>query len=138
MKQKKGFVQEFKEFITKGNVMDLAIGIIIGSAFTSIVSSLVKDILTPILSLLTGKINFSELKIIISPATDTKIESAIYYGNFLQNLIGFLLISFTVFLLIKFVNKFKKGETPDQNEEITIPQDIKLLAEIRDLLKKES
>ena len=138
MKQKKGFVQEFKEFITKGNVMDLAIGIIIGSAFTSIVSSLVKDILTPILSLLTGKINFSELKIIISPATDTKIESAIYYGNFLQNLISFLLISFTVFLLIKFVNKFKKGETPDQNEEITIPQDIKLLTEIRDLLKKES
>ncbi len=138
MEEKKGFFQEFKEFITKGNVMDLAIGIIIGSAFTSIVSSLVKDILTPILSFLTGKINFSELKILISPATDTKIESAIYYGNFLQNLISFLLISFTVFLLIKFVNKFKKKETPDDNEEITIPQEIQLLTEIRDLLKNES
>lgn len=138
MEQKKSFIQEFKEFITKGNVMDLAIGIIIGSAFTSIVSSLVKDILTPILSLLTGKINFSELKIIISPATDTKIESAIYYGNFLQNLISFLLISFTVFMLIKFVNKFKKKDASDDSNEITIPQDIKILAEIRDFLKKES
>ena len=137
MKQKKGFIQEFKEFITKGNVMDLAIGIIIGSAFTSIVNSLVKDILTPVLSLLTGKINFSELKIIISPATGTKIESAIYYGNFLQNLISFLLISFTVFLLIKFVNKFKKKEIPNENAEITLPKDIQLLTEIRDLLKKE-
>lgn len=138
MEQKKGFIQEFKEFITKGNVMDLAIGIIIGSTFTSIVSSLVKDILTPILSLLTGKLNFSELKILISPATDTQIESAIYYGNFLQSLISFLLISITVFLLIKFANRFRKKETPDQKEEVKVPEDIQLLTEIRDLLKNES
>lgn len=134
-------VNEFKTFIAKGNVLDMAVGIIIGSAFTKIVNSLVADVITPVISLITGKVNFTELKYVIAEATEQTAENAVKYGNFIQAIIDFFIIALVVFLMVKFVNKTKERfekkveETPAEppkpsNEEI-------LLAEIRDLLKKD-
>lgn len=98
----KNFVKEFKEFITKGNVLDLAIGVIIGGAFTAIVTSLVNDIITPLLGIITGGIDFSDLKIQLGE------ESYLMYGSFISAVINFLIIAFIIFLFIKAINKFKK------------------------------
>lgn len=135
-------VDEFKTFIAKGNVLDMAVGIIVGSAFTKIVNSLVADVITPVISLVTGKVNFTNLKYVISEATETTAENALMYGNFIQSVVDFLIIALVVFFMVKFVNKTKerfehKEEEPKEppkpsNEEI-------LLMQIRDLLKdKES
>lgn len=134
-------VNEFKTFIAKGNVLDMAVGIIIGSAFTKIVNSLVADVITPVISLITGKVNFTELKYVIAEATEQTAENAVKYGNFIQAVIDFFIIAVVVFLMVKFVNKTKERfekkveEAPAEppkpsNEEI-------LLTEIRDLLKKD-
>ncbi len=132
-------VDEFKTFIAKGNVLDMAVGIIVGSAFTKIVNSLVADVITPVISLITGKVNFTNLKYVITEATDTTAENALMYGNFIQSVVDFLIIALVVFFMVKFVNKTKekfehkeeeKTEEPPKpsNEEI-------LLTQIRDLLK---
>ncbi len=134
IKKHTGIIKEFKEFISRGNVMDLAVGIIIGGAFTTIVNSLVKDVLMPFIGLLIGNINFSNLKIVLTPAAGDKAESAILYGSFIQNIINFLIIAFVVFLLIKGINSFKKKK--EIISEVTKSEDIVLLTEIRDLLKK--
>ena len=134
-------VNEFKTFIAKGNVLDMAVGIIIGSAFTKIVNSLVADVITPVISLITGKVNFTELKYVIAEATEATAENAVTYGNFIQAVIDFFIIALVVFFMVKFVNKTKERfekkveEAPQEppkpsNEEI-------LLTEIRDLLKKD-
>lgn len=102
------FFQEFKKFITKGNVVDLAVAVIIGAAFNKIVSSLVADILTPLISLALGDVNFSELKIILVPGTETVKEVAITYGVFLQAIFDFLIIGLTIFVIVKIFNHFKK------------------------------
>lgn len=118
--------REFKEFALKGNVVDLAVGVIIGGAFGKIISSLVNDILTPFLSVFTGGINFVEKKMPFYGAT-------INYGIFLQNVIDFLIIAFVIFLMVKTMNKIRRKQEEDQrsNEE-------RLLAEIRDILKDQS
>ncbi len=120
-------LEEFKKFIAKGNVMDLAVGVIIGGAFSSIVTSLVNNILTPILGLFLGGVDFSGLAITFR---DTRIE----YGLFIQSIVDFLIVAFCIFTFIKFINKImhvKKEEpkAPKKSEE------VHLLEEIRDLLK---
>ena len=125
-------MKEFKEFISRGNVMDMAVGIIIGGAFTSIVSSLVADIITPIIGMLLCGVNFSELAITVGSAQLT-------YGNFIQAIINFLIIAWVVFMMVKAMNKMKKKEEEKPAEPeapAEPPEDIVLLREIRDSLKK--
>ena len=106
--EKKGFFGEFKEFISRGNVVDMAVGIIIGGLFTAIVNSFVKDILNPILGLLVGGTDFGELKIILREATLTTEELAIRYGNLLQNIIQFILTAFVLFIIVRAINKMRE------------------------------
>lgn len=130
-------IKEFKEFISRGNVIDLAVGVIMGSAFGKIVTSIVNDILMPLMGVILGGIDFTSLSIEIG-------EENITYGNFIQNVIDFLIISFCIFILIKFINKITKKhqETKEKEEENTKEEpkksdEIILLEEIRDLLKNK-
>ena len=125
--------KEFEEFISRGNVIDLAVGVIIGGAFGKIVNSLVDSMLMPVLGLMLGKINFQDLKIVLKQADGMNPELAISYGLFIQNIINFLIIGFVLFLMVKAVNNFRKKEEPAV-EKPTVDQE--LLREIRDLLKK--
>ena len=139
MAEKKGLIAEFKEFISRGSGMDLAVGIIVGGAFTAIVNSLVNDMLMPLIGWIFGGIDFTSLKYVITPATAEAAEAAIYYGNFIQSIVNFLLIAFTIFMLIKGINRFrrKKDAEPEPEPEPEQPaQDVLLLQEIRDLLKE--
>lgn len=126
-------IKEFKEFIARGNVIDLAVGVIMGGAFGKIVSSLVDNVIMPLIGIILGGIDFTSLSITVEDAN-------INYGVFIQNVIDFLIISFCVFLMIKFINKLtKKKEKEEKKEEaIEKAEDIKLLEEIRDLLKKKN
>lgn len=126
----KKFFKEFKEFIAKGNVMTMAVGIIIGSAFTAITTSLVNDIFTPLLGVLIGGINFSGICVTIG-------DAQIMFGTFIQAVINFLLTAFVLFLMIKSFNKLqrKKEEEPKKAPEPSAEE--KLLTEIRDLLKAQ-
>ena len=152
MAEKKSIISEFKEFISKGNVMDMAVGVIIGSAFTKIVNSVVSDIITPALGLLTGNIDFADLKVVLSEAvmdgeTVVKEELAIRYGVFLDALINFFLIAICVFAMVKVINtiknkaeELKKKEEEKAIEEAPAPApdpQLELLTEIRDLLKNK-
>lgn len=151
--KKKGIIAEFKEFISRGSVVDMAVGIIIGSAFTAIVSSLVADLFMPLLGLLTNGISFSDLKIILSPAEIDaatkeiiKPEAAINYGLFIEKIINFLLVAIAVFAMIKVINTVKskaealkkKEEEEAAVEEPAVDPQIALLTEIRDLLNKDN
>ena len=130
MKETKGFIAEFKAFIARGNVLDMAVGIIIGSAFTAIVTSLVNDIIMPIVGVIIGGIDFSGLKVTVGSA-------AISYGVFIQAIINFLLIALTVFIIIKALSKAKRKQTEEPVEEEPAPTpEVELLTEIRDLLSK--
>ena len=125
----KGIVKEFKEFISRGNVIDLAVGVIIGAAFGKIVSSLVDDILMPIIGAILGGLKFTSLTVKIGDAT-------ICYGNFIQNIVDFLIVALCIFLIVKAMNKFKKKEEPKEEAPKT-PEDVLLLREIRNLLKEK-
>lgn len=135
--------KEFKEFAFKGNVIDMAVGVIIGGAFSKIVTSLVNDILMPILGALTGGINFSDMKFVISSAVlESGEPAAIAYGSFIQNIIDFLIIAVCIFVMVKVVakvtEKMKKEEAPEAPEAPKGPTQEELLAEIRDLLKEQN
>ena len=134
----KKLVNEFKEFISRGNVVDLAVGVIIGGAFTSIVTSLVNDIVMPIVGLFVGGVNFTDLKYIITPATGDVAEAAIYYGNFIQSVVNFLLVACVIFSVIKVINRFHKREEAAPPPPAAPAQDIVLLREIRDLLSDQT
>lgn len=134
MSEKKGFIKEFKEFISRGSVVDLAVGVIIGGAFTSIVTSLVNDIIMPAIGILFGGIDFTGLKYVITPAVGDTPEAAFYYGNFIQNVVNFLLISLVIFTVIKGINHFHKEKEKEPEKPA---EDIVLLQEIRDLLKNQ-
>ena len=126
-------IQEFKEFIARGNVMDMAVGVVMGAAFKGIIDSLVADIITPFISVLTGKVNIADLKLVISE------QLTIPYGNFLQNIINFLVIAVAVFMMVKVVNGVHKRFEKKKEEEAAVvaaPTTEELLAEIRDLLKQ--
>lgn len=125
-------LKEFKEFALKGNVLDLAVGVIIGSAFGKIVTSLVNDIIMPPIGLLIGGLDFSKLSIILKQATETDPALTINYGVFINNIIDFIIVAFVIFIVVKQFNRFKKEEP--KVEEVT-PEEILLLREIRDGLK---
>ncbi len=139
MKKAKGFIAEFKKFISRGSVIDLAVGVIIGSAFTAIVTSLVNDIVMPVIGSVFGGIDFTNLKYVITPASGDIAEAAIYYGNFIQSVVNFLLIALVIFMVIKAINRFRKKKQ-DETETVVVPvepsEDVILLREIRDLLQK--
>jgi len=127
---------EFKGFAMKGNVVDMAVGIIIGAAFGKIVSSVVADIIMPPLGLLLGGVNFTDLKVIMKAATDVAPAVTWNYGNFLQVTFDFLIVAFAVFMLIKAINAAKKKEESKPSAPPEAPKEEILLTEIRDLLKK--
>lgn len=148
--------KEFKEFISKGNVMDMAVGLVTGSAFTAIVTSLVNDVIMPAIGVLVGGMNFADLKIVLKEAVEATettpaiAEVAIKYGNFLQAIVNFLIVAFVIFLVVKGMNKMRAAaearkaaaeeapaEEPAEEAPAEPSADIVLLTEIRDLLKKE-
>ena len=138
MKKIKDFMSEFKKFISRGNVVDMAVGVIIGTSFTAIVNSLVKDVLMPIIGMLFGGIDFTGLKYVITPAAGDVPEAAIYYGNFIQNVVNFLLVAFVIFSLIKLLSVLQKKKEEEAPAAPPAPaEDIVLLTEIRDLLKNK-
>ena len=137
-----GFISEFKEFAMKGNVMDMAVGVIIGGAFGKIVSSLVNDILMPLIGKVTGGVSFTDLFVTLGDGEYKTLAEAqeagtavLAYGQFIQNIIDFIIIAFCIFLMIKGMNKLKK-EKPAEPEAPAGPTQEELLTEIRDLLKK--
>ena len=126
--KEKKVVNEFKEFISKGNIVDMAVGVIIGSAFGKIVSSLVNDIFMPLIGIIIGGLDFSKLTLTVG-------EAVISYGVFIQNVVDFLIIALCIFMMIKVLAKFKKKEEV-KSEEVKVDEKVVLLREIRDLLKK--
>lgn len=124
-----GFFKEFKEFAMKGNVMDMAVGVIIGGAFGKIVTSLVDDVLMPAIGTLTGGVDFSNMAVTFGDAN-------LKYGSFIQNIIDFLIIAFCIFLMIKGMNKLSKKKEEEPAAPAEPSNEEKLLSEIRDLLKK--
>ncbi|WP_448946491.1 large-conductance mechanosensitive channel protein MscL [Lachnoanaerobaculum sp.] len=128
-------LKDFKEFAFKGNVLDMAIGVIIGAAFGKIVTSLVNDLIMPIISILTGGINFTDLKYVITPKHGDIAENAIAYGSFIQNVVNFFIIAFCIFIFVRLIEKFKKKEDAKVEEAPAKADDVVLLEEIRDLLK---
>lgn len=124
----KKFLEEFKQFISKGDVVSMAVGIIIGGAFTAIVTSLVNDIITPIFGIILGGIDFKEIILTVGSAN-------LNIGLFIQSVIDFLLKALFLFFVVKFFNNFKKKEEAAPAPAPVVPEDVKLLTEIRDLLK---
>lgn len=124
----KNIINEFKQFIRRGNVVDLAVAVVMGQSFSAIINSLVNDIIMPLIGILIGGINFTNISVTLGKAT-------IYYGKFLQNVINFLIIAFCIFTVVKIMNKFfiKKEEVKEKKVEKS--EDILVLEEIRDLLK---
>lgn len=148
-KDKFKLAKEFKAFISRGNVLDMAVGLIIGSAFTAIVNSLVGDLLMPVLGLITGKMDFSQLKLILQPAVEEVLDEAgnvitpavaeisLNYGSFIQSIISFLLIALAVFSLVKVLSKLQRKKKEEPKPEPKPDPQIVLLTEIRDLLKEK-
>ena len=137
-----GFVKEFKDFAMKGNVIDLAVAVIIGGAFGKIVSSFVADIVMPLIGLLLGGVNFTDLKWVIKDAVmENGVEkvaaATLNYGNFIQVTIDFLIIALAIFLAIKAMNSLKKKEEPAPEAPTAPSAEETLLGEIRDLLKEK-
>lgn len=130
-------VQEFKAFAMRGNVVDLAVGVVIGSAFGAIVTSLVGDLILPLVGLLTGGVDFSKAAVVLKAASaDGKVPAVLFgYGKFIQTVINFLLVAWAIFMLVKAMNTLKKKEAAAP--AVTPAQEL-LLAEIRDLLKKQA
>lgn len=131
----KRYIREFKEFAVKGNVVDLAVAVVIGGAFGKIVSSLVADIIMPPLGLLMGGMNFADLKITLKPGVNLSI------GLFLQNIVDFLIVAFAIFVMVKVIGRLKRQLKLDPEKPTTPPpvmtKDQELLTEIRDLLRKQ-
>ena len=123
--------KEFKTFIMRGNVMDLAVGVIIGAAFGKIVTSLVNDILMPLIGILLGKVNFTDLSVKIGSST-------IKYGMFIQNIVDFLIVAFCIFVMVKIINKIINKKEDKKEEKPVKTDELKVLEEIRDLVKKKN
>jgi large conductance mechanosensitive channel len=130
-----GFISEFKEFAMKGNVLDMAVGVIIGGAFGKIVSSLVDDVLMPLVGMITGNIDFTTLAFKIGEGEEAAV---LKYGNFIQNTVDFIIVAFCIFLMLKAINKMnRKKAEPEAPAAPAGPTQEELLAEIRDLLKQK-
>jgi len=140
----KGFIKEFGDFIKKGNVVDMAVGVVIGSAFGAIVTSLVNDIIMPLISLITGGLDFSNWFVALDGNSYATLEEAttagaatLNYGNLISVILNFLIVAFCIFLVVKAMNKFKKKEEEKPAEEPKKSDEVLLLEEIRDLMKKK-
>ncbi len=134
-------IKEFKEFAMRGNVVDLAVGVIIGAAFGKIVTSLVADVIMPPIGYITGGVDFAEKKIVLKEADPAHkiVENAIHYGNFINAIIQFLIIAFCIFMVVKAINSLKKAEEPAPAPVDPPPtKEEVLLTEIRDLLAKKA
>lgn len=128
----KQMFKEFKEFALRGNVLDLAVGVIIGAAFGKIVTSLVNDIIMPLIGLLLAGIDFKDLSFTVGDAT-------VLYGSFIQTIVDFLIVAFSIFLFIRFFNRFKRKEEEKVEEEVAVlSKEEEILTEIRDLLKAQA
>lgn len=132
----KGFIGEFKEFVSRGNVVDMAVGVVVGSAFTGIVNSLVKDVIMPFIGWLIGGIDFSDFRFVLKAAEGEAPEVAILYGTFLNQIINFFILAFVVFVVVKILNRFKRKKEEAPAEPPKPSDEVVLLTEIRDLLKK--
>ena len=134
----KKFLQEFKDFAVKGNMIDMAVAVVIGTAFNAVVSTLVKKVIMPPLSLLTEDVTLSNKKYVLREAAEGVEEVAIGYGELIEVFIDFLIIALTIFVVIKGMNRFKsKAEDPKDKEVIT-PKDIELLSNIEELMKEQN
>ncbi len=139
-----GLVKEFKEFAVKGNMVDMAIGIIIGAAFSTIVDSMVKQIISPPLSLITGEINFEDKKWVLREAVGQPDsanyleEVAIGYGIFIQAVINFLIVGFVLFLFVRIMNRFREKAEDPKNNQVKTPKDIELLSKIADQMEEQN
>jgi len=129
-----GMIKEFKEFAVKGNVVDMAVGIIIGGAFGKIVSSFVADVIMPPIGLLLGGVDFTKLGIVLKEAAGKEPAVVLSYGKFIQNVVDFTIVAFAIFLMVKAINSLKKKEEEAPAEP---PKEEVLLTEIRDLLKEK-
>lgn len=128
----KGFIAEFKAFISRGNVVDMAVGVIVGGAFKAIADSLVADIIMPLVSLATGKVSFEEMVWVVGAG-----QTVVPYGNFLTAVLNFLITAFAIFLLVKAINRFRKKEEAAPPAPPAPGKEEALLTEIRDLLKAQ-
>ena len=131
--------KEFKEFAVKGNVLDLAVAVVIGGAFGQIVTSLVNDIIMPLVGAISGGINFSHLMVVLKSGTEEAAALTLNYGMFIQNIVDFLIVSFSIFMFIRLLNKFKKEEVEEveKPEEPEASEEVLLLRDIRNLLKEQ-
>lgn len=142
-KEATGFINDFKQFVMRGNVVDMAVGIIMGGAFGKIVSSLVSDVIMPFVGLLLGGVNFMELKFTLSKAVIgtsgevVKPAVTLNYGNFIQATVDFLIIAFAIFMMIKLIGKLQRKKEELPATPAAPSEEVQLLTQIRDLLKKE-
>lgn len=130
-----GMVDEFKEFAMRGNVVDMAVGVVVGGAFGKITTSLVNDVLMPPIGLLLGEVDFSDLSVVLVPAAEGVDQVAINYGLFINNVINFLIVAFAIFVVVKGINSMKRKEEEKPEEPPKPSNEEVLLTEIRDALK---
>ncbi|MGB1371150.1 MAG: large-conductance mechanosensitive channel protein MscL [Flavobacteriaceae bacterium] len=131
-------LKEFKDFAVKGNMLDMAIGIIIGASFNAIVNVLVKNVMLPPLSLISDGVNFGEKKIILREATKEAAQVSIDYGLLIETVIDFLIVGFTIFIVVKFINKLRNQANNVEDTTVPTPADIELLSKIKDLLEEQN
>lgn len=131
-------IKEFRDFAVKGNMIDMAIGIIIGASFNAIVNVLVKNIILPPLSLLSDGISFEEKKIVLKEATENTAQVSLDYGLFIETVLDFLIVGFTIFLVVKFINKLRVKADDIKDVSVPTPADIKLLSNIEKLLEEQN
>ena len=134
----KKFIEEFKNFAIKGNMIDMAVAVVIGTAFNGVVNTLVKKVLMPPLSLLTEDVNLSNRKWILREASGKIEEVAIGYGELIEVLIDFTIVAFTIFMVIKFMNRFKTKSEDPKNKEVETPKNIELLSNIEKLIEEQN
>jgi len=140
-----GMLKEFKEFAIKGNMIDMAVGIIIGASFNKVVDVLVKQVVMPPLSILTDGIKFSERKIVLRKGMESAIEGvesvkevAIGYGALIEAMIDFLIVGFTIFLVVKVMNRFRRKSQDPKDKTVETPKDIQLLSDLTDLMQEQN
>ena len=131
-------IKEFRDLAVKGNMIDMAIGIIIGASFNAIVNVLVKNIILPPLSLLSDGISFEEKKIVLKEATENSVQVSLDYGLFIETVLDFLIVGFTIFLVVKFINKLRVKADDIKDVSVPTPADIKLLSNIEKLLEEQN
>jgi len=131
-------LKEFKDFAVKGNMIDMAIGIIIGASFNAIVNVLVKNIILPPFSLLSDGISFAEKKLILREATDQTSQISVDYGLLIETVLDFLIVGFTIFLVVKFINRLRAKAEDVQDITVPTPADVELLSKIKDLLEEQN